>query len=327
MNGAKIAIAIVGLLLFILTGIGIYWSQTPELFNVRENTQQFAAKNQQKVVIGSHTTTTLITLADTLLKKPGGFISNDVTPPGLILDNISHWEYGVLIQIRDMNRAMRDTFSRSQSQSKEDEDLSRAESRFNISHKSWAFPSAESQYQDGINSLNKYLARLSDDSNNTSQFYARADNLRSWLMIVEVRLGNLSQRLSASVGQERINTDLAGDDAAQQSTRTQAVLEVKTPWLELDNNFYEARGYSWALIELLRAIQVDFADVLKKKNAQTSVAQIIRELEAAQQPLMSPMILNGSGFGLWANHSLVMASYLSRANAAIIDLRSLLEKG
>ncbi|GIS02633.1 MAG: hypothetical protein CM15mP103_11840 [Gammaproteobacteria bacterium] len=27
------------------------------------------------------------------------------------------------------------------------------------------------------------------------------------------------------------------------------------------------------------------------------------------------MILNGSGFGLWANHSLVMASYISRANA------------
>jgi hypothetical protein len=28
-----------------------------------------------------------------------------------------------------------------------------------------------------------------------------------------------------------------------------------------------------------------------------------------------------------ANHSLIMASYISRANAAIIDLRSLLERG
>ena len=32
---------------------------------------------------------------------------------------------------------------------------------------------------------------------------------------------------------------------------------------------------------------------------------------------MSPMILNGSGFGLMANHSLVMASYISRANAPL----------
>jgi hypothetical protein len=39
------------------------------------------------------------------------------------------------------------------------------------------------------------------------------------------------------------------------------------------------------------------------------------------------MILNGTGFGPIGNHSLVMASYISRANAAIIDLRSLLEKG
>jgi len=39
------------------------------------------------------------------------------------------------------------------------------------------------------------------------------------------------------------------------------------------------------------------------------------------------MIFNGEGFGVLANHSLVMASYISRANAAIIDLRELLSKG
>ena len=39
------------------------------------------------------------------------------------------------------------------------------------------------------------------------------------------------------------------------------------------------------------------------------------------------MILNGSGFGILANHSLVIANYISRANAAIIDLRQLLEQG
>ncbi|MDA0693786.1 MAG: DUF2333 family protein, partial [Proteobacteria bacterium] len=31
--------------------------------------------------------------------------------------------------------------------------------------------------------------------------------------------------------------------------------------------------------------------------------------------------------GLWANHSLGMASYLTRANAAIVDLRDLLAQG
>jgi hypothetical protein len=67
--------------------------------------------------------------------------------------------------------------------------------------------------------------------------------------------------------------------------------------------------------------------VLEDKNAVVSMRQIIRELEAALAPVRSPMILNGSGFGLFANHSLVLASYLSRANAAVIDLRGLLEQG
>jgi len=47
----------------------------------------------------------------------------------------------------------------------------------------------------------------------------------------------------------------------------------------------------------------------------------------SQQPVNAPMIVNGEGFGLLANHSLVMASYISRANAAIIDLRELLSQG
>ena len=101
----------------------------------------------------------------------------------------------------------------------------------------------------------------------------------------------------------------------------------QTPWLEIDDVFYESRGSAWALVHLLRAVEVDFADIIAKKNAQASLQQIIRELEATQEPLWSPMVLNGGGFGVLANHSLVMANYLSRANAALIDLRRLMEQG
>ncbi|MEI8649783.1 DUF2333 family protein [Paraglaciecola sp. Hal342] len=57
---------------------------------------------------------------------------------------------------------------------------------------------------------------------------------------------------------------------------------------------------------MLKAVEVDFADVLDKKNARVSVQQIIRELESTQESIFSPMILNGSGFGMLANHSLVI---------------------
>ena len=102
---------------------------------------------------------------------------------------------------------------------------------------------------------------------------------------------------------------------------------VKTPWYQIDDIFFEARGSAWALVHFLRAAEYDFKQVLEDKNATISLRQIIRQLEASLVPIRSPIILNGGGFGLTANHSLVMASYLSRANSAVIDLRDLLDQG
>ncbi len=316
--------------LVISTGLGMYWSMAPGGFSVAQQAKTHLpaqSQNNVSLVTGAVTTATLIEIMETLLNKPGGFLTNDVTPPGVWLDNQPNWEYGVLIQARDMAKAMRESFSRSQSQSTEDSDLAKAESRLNVDNKSWVLPSSESEYRDGINFLNNYLLRLSDSNQSTTQFYARADNLRYWLATVETRLGSLSQRLSASVGQRRLNTDLAGDAGATQSTKTATEVVVKTPWRKIDDVFFEARGSSWAILHFLKAIEIDFADVLERKNARVSLQQIIRELEATQESVYSPLILNGSGFGLWANHSLVMASYISRANAALIDLRELLAQG
>lgn len=314
---AAVAFGAYLLLVFIL---GIYWSREPQEIAVEQ-------PGSGPVVVGTATTNMLIAVSETLLDKPGGFLTNDITPPGLFLDNMPAWEYGVLIQVRDLTRALRESFSRSQSQSTEDAALAKAEPRFNFSNNSWAVPASESEYRDGIKYLKEYRNRLANVDDPQAQFYARADNLRYWLASVESRLGSLSQRLSASVGQRRLNTDLANDVAARQSTVAPDEMMVKTPWLLIDDIFYESRGGAWALIHFLRAVEHDFADVLANKNAQVSLRQIIRELEQTQQPIFSPMVLNGSGFGLLANHSLVMASYISRANAAIIDLRELLSKG
>ena len=103
--------------------------------------------------------------------------------------------------------------------------------------------------------------------------------------------------------------------------------DVKTDWTRIDDVFYEARGSAWALLHIFRAIEVDFRKVIVDKNAMASVKQIIIELEGTQESMWSPVILNGSGFGLLANHSLTMAAYLSRANAAISDMRDLLSRG
>lgn len=308
-------------IVLILFAFGWYWSREPAFTQV-----EFDDVGGQ-AVIGSATTKMLIHAVDTLLEKPGGYLSNDVVPPSVFLDNMPNWEFGVLQQVRDLAKAMRNDYSRSQTQSLADPDLENAEPLFNNDNSKWVFPSAESKYQEGRESMQYYLDKLVDVSQQNAQFYARADNLNEWLNLVAKRLGSLSQRLSASRPQIRENTDLAGDSNAAQSTRANNEVYTEVSWWDIDDNFYEARGTAWALIHFLRAAEVDFREVLDDKNALVSIRQIIRELEATQQPIRSPIILNGSGMGMFANHSLVMSSYITRANAAIADLRTLLADG
>ncbi|MFM8355491.1 MAG: DUF2333 family protein [Gammaproteobacteria bacterium] len=300
--------------------VGLWWSDEPEVFNTQIEAKARAAARGHRDVPGYTTTATVIGMGRTLLDKPGGYLSNDLMPPGIWLDNIPNWEFGVLTQLRDASRAFRIDFSRSQSQSSEDPDLAVAEGKFFFDNSSWAFPPSEREYEDGIALFEHYLDRLAGDRKPKARFYARADNLNQWLQGVETRLGSLSQRLSASVGKRALLLDGSVMPGPQDG-------EVRTPWSEIDDVFYEARGQAWALIHLLHALEHDFADVLADKNARVSLQQIIRELEPTQDTVMSPFILNGSGMGLLANHSLVMASYLSRANAGINDLRKLLAQG
>ncbi len=318
---------VIGTIAVIMLLLMFWWNMAPSSFDPVEHARQTAKLEQQAMVTGYTSTETTIELAQTMLDKPGGYLSNDVMPPSVWMDNIPNWEFGVLVQIRDFTRALRNDISRSQSQSREDPDLIEAEPQFNFNSESWLFPPSEREYRTAIKALKSYRARLSSTGNDEAQFFARADNLAAWLAIVEKRLGSLSQRLSASVGQIRVNTDLANDPDATQSTPTAGEVVSKTPWHEIDDVFYEARGTTYALIHLLKAVEHDFGDILRKKNALVSLRQIIRELEATQATVWSPVILNGSGFGLFANHSLVMASYISRANAAIIDLRALMSQG
>jgi hypothetical protein len=271
-----------------------------------------------------------IGVAQTLLEKPGGFLYNDLTPPGLYLDNMPNWEYGALKELRDSVRALRNDFSRAQTQSIENLHLKRADVKLAIDPSSWLLPSAEDEYRQAIDSLQLFMGDLATGRDGSARFYARADNLAAYLSIVEKRLGSLALRLSASVGDHELTAALVRNvdagDVAMETVQTDSGGSA-TPWYLVDDTYYEARGYTWALLQMMRAISIDFADILASKNADVSIQQIIRDLEGASKPMVSPIVLNGHGYGFLANHSLVMASYISRANAAVLDLRILMQQG
>ncbi len=236
----------VGVLVFALAWAwSFYWSREPaKLWVVAET------PTGERAVVGYSTVHTLIDVTNWLLEKPGGYLSNDVLPPGVWLDNMPNFEFGVLTQCRDLARVLRNYHSRSQSQSIEDEDLAVAEPALNTDSESWLFPPAEARYRAAMEALQSYETRLTDADPGNAQFYARADNLREWLSVVELRLGSLSQRLSASVGQVRVNTDLSGAPAGEAAREGNGDVIVKTPWLEIDDVFYEARGTAWALLHV-----------------------------------------------------------------------------
>ena len=320
-NPRLVAIAL-GAIVATLLALGIYWSREPAPFDVTASFNRTLREPTAHPVAGAVTTATLVQIVTTLLDKPGGFINNDIAPPGVWLDNMPSWERGALQQARDMTRALRDDFGRAGANAEPDEDLAHAQPRLNFSESSWMLPSSESQYRDARDYLRAYLlnlqkgVRLQKSGEPTAVFAATPANLDRYLAQVALRLDALAQRLSACVTPR--------ENLLLQSGARELGVRATTPAYQIDNVFYEARGSAWALLHLLRAIEIDFAVVLREKNAQNALHAVIRDLDATQDTIYSPVILNGSGFGLLANHSLVMASYIARANTAAANVRRLL---
>ncbi len=319
----------VSIVLVVLIFLGAWWGSEPGQFNIIDEAHKRAKETHEteNLPVGYVFTNTLAHIAEVLLHKPGGYITNDVGPPGVFLDNVPNWEYGALVMLRDASSALRNHFARDQSQSAEDPDLAVAEPYFYFENDSWALPSTEAEYEKGIEALHKYMSRLQHYGGNIkqAQFYSRADNLWQYTEVVIKRLGGLSTRLTANSSGSNYGpglTKLEKEEADRQGTPI-----ARVSWLEIDDVFYEARGASWALLHILRAVKHDFEDILLDKRAMRTVDIMIKALENSLEPILSPMILNGDGYGLFANYSLTMANYIARANAAALDLRDIMNRG
>lgn len=270
-----------------------WWSRQPEAPDVAQVT---AGLGRQAAVPGAVSVATVIDTVRVLLEKPGGFTANDALPPGVLLDDMPAFENGALQAVRDYLLALRRDFSRAETQFVEDPDLVRAESRLLFDSSSWLVPPAEGEYQDGMQVLARYLARLVDAPQPGARFHPRADNFARWL-------SDVGQRL-----------DRYGRDLVASGTGNAA-------WSDIDNGFFAARGYCWALRVQLLAAEHDFAPVLAPEDRQL-LADAVRALDGTQSGLSSPVILNGSEYGLLANHSLVLAGHVTRAAVALGALRT-----
>jgi hypothetical protein len=308
-SGSRSMLPLLILLFLILQLLlGVYWSREQPSFAV-------LTSGGGSLRPGQVMAATLVHVGGVLVEKPGGFLRNDVMPPGLLLDNTPAWERGVLNQVRDLVRVLNRDRDDGMVPLFEDPYLAEAEAAFGVREDSWVMPSAESEIVRGNEALLRYSQRLGRGGD--LRFAPREMHLRLWLADVNGRLGEMSVRLNAALPPYWSGGEVAESDS---------IRVPQTSWWKIDDVFYEARGSAWTLLHLLKAAEIDFGPQLARHRAELSLRAAIHELEATQQTIWSPLILNGSGFGLFGNHSLVMANYLHRAQANLADVQLLMQQ-
>ncbi len=291
------------LYLLVTLALGIWWSRTPAPHSV----EQIPMERRGEAAFdpsarGTVTVATLASIVETLYAKPGGYLRNDLFPPGLWLDNMPHWELGVLRQAKDLARALPSMTPG------EVEELEAAIRGLAGDGLDWYRPATEDHLAQTVAALDRELQRLGEDP---AEGYTPGAGLPRWLADVTARLDDLALRLAAGVGSQRWLRELAIDTEA---------LPPRTPWYRIDDVFFEARGTGWALVQMLEGVQRDQADVLEAAGVTEQWERLRAELAMTQRRLWSPVILSGSGFGPFANHSLVMALHVGRARDIVAEL-------
>lgn len=285
-------------LLLLLPALGWYWSREPARFELP------AARGPA----GTRLVATQARMVDVLLGKPGGFLNNDMLPPGSMIDDIPAWERGVLRQMRDFAEILSAPDDAGGSP-----DLVEAAAALAVAPEAWGLPSVEGELGRARGALERHGRRLAGPGGGAPGL--REAQLRRWLAVLQLRLEDLAVRLNAAQ-----SASLA--PRAPLPAGTEVV--PASSWSQVDDIFFEARGGAWAQLHLLKAAEADFAPLLARHRADLGLRAAIHELEATQQPLWSPVVLNGSGFGLFANHSLVLANYLHRARSELAEVQVLL---
>ncbi len=306
---------------------GLYTGQMPKTFDVEKAAMARALRSGHIVdgdplPNGYTTIATLAELGELILEKPGGLLSNDWNPVSRITDNMRHWEKGAMVQIRIMVQGLRFNLTRIGPQSVEHPELAAADPLFNFKETSLLVPASEKQYKDATKQLNQYLRRMSAKGASPGEFFApRQDQVIKFLDRQIGILGSYTSLLQQNV---RIPTHNANILNSTDPVTSNA--QVNSMW-KRDDVFYEVRGGVFVTYHMMLALRRDAERLFNNADALGIMNRILNELESANQPMISPVVLNGNEYGLLANHSLVLASHIARAHLAMRELQQQLSGG
>lgn len=305
-------------LVFLALVVCVAWCLTVMALNYRFADFFEVKPDEARDTPGLTTAQTMVSLAAVMNQR---WLPNDFLWPTRLMDNPQNFQLGYLEGLRYTVRVMRDKVTRLRTTDKIDKDMEAAFVLLSNDPTRWILPSSETKYRAAEARLEKYRENLAQGQ---AHFYPRADNLNELLDQYISILGGENTKLSNAPrfkGQEHgLSEETAGDEYTQGETYTMR----QTPWRQIDDNFYHARGVAFVLRHMMIAIKYDFANILKIKNAGELVDLIIERLDQAQfEPLI---VLNGSRGAVFANHSLQLQSLLEDARQKMASLQDMLNQ-
>lgn len=293
--------------------VSLWWGQPPETFDVRKKAIKYAEQtDSQKIPYGFVYAHTLASMFDLLKEKPGGYILDDNWPPGIFLDNIRSWELGAMFAFDDGYIGLYKNFAKDQLQAFKKAGIGNTRQCFFCAGQN-GISLSEEQLEQRILVLHDYMNKLQNSGKGGgTMFYLRADYLVSYLTTVRNLLNPLMERLMAS--SDRFLSEPERPPGGR--SMPDIMWQQKTPWYLIDNTFYLVQGYSWGVLHVLKAIEIDFKEVLDRRDIYL-LNRVTHALES--------VVLMSSDVWVSSKDSMAMASYLYIATKAVVDLRKAME--
>jgi len=213
-----------------------------------------------------------------------GWRPNDIIE---FTDNVNNYQLGVLEVTRRTAEVLTERISRTGSTQAFEKDLEQARNNFMINADQYWLPSAETSYEEALEALERYRAKL---ENGSALFYNRTDNLIPLLRAYENLLGSCDDNLIKT--KEDDGTDVS--------------------WFKADDYFYYAKGVAHAMHSILEAVAVDFAKTIETRRGTEVLHHALESLEHAMH--IDPiLIFDSAPDGILANHRANMAGPISHA--------------
>ncbi|MDJ0684111.1 MAG: DUF2333 family protein [Alphaproteobacteria bacterium] len=224
------------------------------------------------------------------------------------LDNMPNFQQGVIDALSRFALEMTDQIGRIRGSSQVDPDLEKAAGHLRIPGDRWVFDlqtsiypvaSSEAEYKAAAAALSRYNERLADG---VAVFDPRADNL----------IGALD-RFAADIGSASASLD-------------SAVTDLNTISFQADDVFYRTKGRLYGYLMLMKAMEIDFGDVIAEKDLTNLWAETIKSLQQAVE--LDPLIvLNATpDSAILPSHLAAQGFYLLRARTQIREISNVLLK-